>query len=79
MTVTTELYPSAHIAELFFPLAGDESALLHVIREIAGIGYYRGFETGIIHQPQIARTIRTLACLLYTSLYRFHEALIAVC
>lgn len=61
MTVTTELYPSAHIAELFFPLAGDESALLHVIREIAGIGYYRGFETGIIHQPQIARTIRTLA------------------
>lgn len=59
--MATELYPSAHLAELFFPLAGDENALLHVIREIAGIGYYRGFETGIIHQPEIARTIRTVA------------------
>ena len=51
MTATTELYPSAHIAELFFPLASDENAVLQVIHEIAGIGYYRGFETGIIHRP----------------------------
>lgn len=61
MTVTTELYPSAHIAELFFPLAGDENAVLQVIHEIAGIGYYRGFETGIIHRPEIAANIRNLA------------------
>lgn len=59
--MTTTLYPSAHIAELFFPLANDENALLHVIQEIAGIGYYRGFETGIIHQPPIAKSIRTTA------------------
>lgn len=59
--MTTTLYPSAHIAEIFFPLANDEKAILHVIREIADIGYYRGFETGIIHQPEIAKNIRTVA------------------
>ncbi|MCD2457969.1 sugar phosphate isomerase/epimerase family protein [Enterobacter cloacae complex sp. 2024EL-00232] len=59
--MTTTLYPSAHIAELFFPLANDEDALLHVIQEIAGIGYYRGFETGIIQQSAIAKNIRTTA------------------
>lgn len=59
--MTTKLYPSAHIAELFFPLTNDENALLHVIHKIADTGYYRGFELGIIHQPKISRAIRTLA------------------
>ena len=61
MKITTELYPSAHIAELFFPLAGDENAMLHVIQRIASIDYYQGFETGIIHQSHIAKNIRQLA------------------
>ena len=61
MKITTELYPSAHIAELFFPLAGDENAILQVISRIASIGYYRGFETGIIHQPKIATNIHKIA------------------
>ncbi|POT55701.1 hypothetical protein C3432_21975 [Citrobacter amalonaticus] len=59
--MTNKLYPSAHIAELFYPLANDENAILHIIREIADIDYYRGFEIGIIHQPKISRAIRTLA------------------
>lgn len=59
--MTTKLYPSAHIAEIFFPLTNDENALLHVIREITDIGYYQGVELGIIHQSNISRTIRSLA------------------
>ncbi len=61
MAITSKLYPSAHIAELFFPLTDDENAVAHVVRRIAGIGYYRGVETGIIHRPDIAKTIRDIA------------------
>ena len=61
MAITRKLYPSAHIAELFFPLTDDENAVAQVVRRLADIGYYRGFETGIIHQPAIAKTIRDLA------------------
>ncbi|MFW0768062.1 sugar phosphate isomerase/epimerase family protein [Trabulsiella odontotermitis] len=57
----TTLYPSAHIAELFFPLANDENAILQVIRQVAATDYYQGFETGIIKQPDIARAIRSIA------------------
>ncbi len=59
--MTNQFYPSAHIAELFFPLSNDENALMEVVRKIADIGYYRGFETGIIHRPKIAKTIRAVA------------------
>lgn len=58
---TTLLYPSAHIAEVFFPVSNDENMLLCIIQEIAAIGYYHGFETGIIHQSKIAKNIRLLA------------------
>ncbi|WP_413742805.1 sugar phosphate isomerase/epimerase family protein [Sodalis sp. RH15] len=61
MTKTHRLYPSAHIAELFFPLTRDENAVAQVVRRIADGGYYRGFETGIIHQPPVAETIRAIA------------------
>ncbi|KNC92632.1 sugar phosphate isomerase/epimerase family protein [Trabulsiella odontotermitis] len=55
------LYPSAHIAELFFPLANDEKAILQVIQQVAATDYYQGFETGIIKHPEIAKTIRSIA------------------
>lgn len=59
--MNTQLYPSAHIAELFFPEMTQEAKVADIVRRIADIGYYRGFETGIIHQPEIARQIRTVA------------------
>jgi sugar phosphate isomerase/epimerase len=59
--MATTFYPSAHLAELFFPLASDENAMLQVIEKIANSGYYQGFETGIFHQPATAKEIRTLA------------------
>lgn len=59
--MTNTFYPSAHIAELFFPLTNDENAVMQVVQKIADIGYYRGFETGIINQPSIAKAIRTIA------------------
>lgn len=59
--MATTFYPSAHLAELFFPLASDENAMLQVIEKIAISDYYQGFETGIFHQPATAKKIRTLA------------------
>lgn len=59
--MNTTLYPSAHIAELFFPLADDEKAILQIIRQVAATDYYQGFETGIIKQPDIAKAIRSIA------------------
>lgn len=59
--MTNQLYPSAHIAELFFPQANNEAEILNVITRIAEGGYYQGFETGIIHTPDIAGKIRHLA------------------
>lgn len=59
--MNTTLYPSAHIAELFFPLADDEKAILQIIRQVAATDYYQGFETGIIKQSDIAKTIRSIA------------------
>lgn len=61
MSITDKLYPSAHIAELFFPLTGDENAVAQVVRRIADEGYYLGVETGIIHQPKVAETLRGIA------------------
>ncbi|MCA1176345.1 MULTISPECIES: sugar phosphate isomerase/epimerase family protein [unclassified Pantoea] len=59
--MATTLYPSAHLAELFFPITNDEEALLQVIRKIAQSGYYQGFETGIFHQSAIAGKIHDIA------------------
>ncbi len=62
MTMTDKLYPSAPYCRAFFlPLTGDENAVADVVRRIADGGYYRGIETGIIHQPHIAETIRAIA------------------
>lgn len=61
MALTNTLYPSAHIAELFFPLTHDENAVAQVLRRIGELNYYRGFETGIIHQPVIAKGVREIA------------------
>jgi len=59
--MSNQFYPGAHIAELFFPLSNNENSVLQVIQKIVAGGYYRGFETGIIHQPEIAKSIRELA------------------
>ena len=59
--MTNKLYPSAHIAELFFPQAGNEHEILNIITKIAAGKYYQGFETGVIHRTEIAREIRQIA------------------
>ncbi|NUU65946.1 TIM barrel protein [Enterobacteriaceae bacterium BIT-l23] len=45
---SARLVPSAHIAELFFPLMASETRVVETVRRIAGFGYYRAVETGII-------------------------------
>lgn len=59
--MATTLYPSAHLAELFFPITHDEEAMLQVISKIAVSDYYQGFETGIFHHPTIRKKIASLA------------------
>lgn len=61
MSIANKLYPSAHIAELFFPLMGDENAVAQVVERIGEIEFYRGVETGIIHHPAVAERLQRLS------------------
>lgn len=61
MPIANKLFPSAHIAELFFPLMSDENAVARIVERIGDIEFYRGFETGIIHDARIARRVLDLA------------------
>ncbi len=44
----SRLVPSAHIAELFFPLMASEPQVVEVVKRIADSGDYRAVETGVI-------------------------------
>lgn len=48
MSGSPQLVPSAHIAELFFPLMASEPRVVETVKRIAGFGYYRAVETGVI-------------------------------
>lgn len=61
MPYQNHLLPSAHIAEVFYPLMGDERKVVDIVKRISEIDFYRGIELGIILDTQLAKVIRTIA------------------
>lgn len=54
------LLPSAHLLELFMPYRRDEARMLDVLKRIEHLGYYKGFELGVMFDRRVRRAVRDL-------------------
>lgn len=55
-----KILPSAHLYEVFMPIAEDEKRMTEVLEEIAELGFYKGIELGMFFQPEYRKRVRRL-------------------
>ena len=55
-----KILPSAHLYEVFMPIADDEKIMTDILDEIAEIDFYKGVELGMFFQPQYRKKVRRI-------------------
>ena len=54
-----KIYPSIHLLEVFMPVVDDEPFFVNeVVSRIPDIPFYKGIETGVIHEAGLRRKVR---------------------
>ena len=57
--IMQKIYPSIHLLEVFMPIVDDEPFFVNeVVSRIPDIPFYKGIETGVIHEAGLRRKVR---------------------